>query len=104
MDIRCRHSFFRFGLRTMLVVVLLFAAPMTWIGGKLEASRRQAKTVAALRALGVQWFEYDDPETTLPTGLKWLTKLTGPDAFRNVTSANCEYAWVDDAVMRQLES
>ena len=39
---------YQYSLRTLLVVVTLFAIACSWFGGKLQAARRQREAVAVI--------------------------------------------------------
>jgi len=87
---RARRHWFRFSLRTLLVVVTLAGCGLGWLGIKVREARRQQANVESLLKLGCT-VEYDyeyDPDypasDTPPPGPSWLRGLLGDDFFRSV--------------------
>ena len=76
-----RRRWFRFSLRTLLVLMLLACIGMGWLGVKMQQVRRQRDAVAAMERLGgvVHWV-HDYPDVGLQ-GKAWLRQLLGDDFF-----------------------
>ena len=82
---------FRFGLRTLLIVVTVAGSAFGWLGVKLREARRQHDVAATIVNLGgdVQYdYEFDSLgnyiPNAMPPGPKWLHSLLGDDFFRSV--------------------
>ena len=73
---------FQYSLRTLLLIVTLFALPCGWLGVKMQQARRQRQAAAAIEMSGgvVYWTE--------PSGPIWLRTLLGDDCFKQVRSVS----------------
>jgi hypothetical protein len=89
-----KRRWFQFSLRTLMIVVTVFAIVGGWFGAKMERARRQKATVEAIRK-SVGWAGYDyqvEPSGQLipnatPPSPAWLRKMLGDDFFADVISA-----------------
>lgn len=85
-----KRRWFRFSLRTLLVVVLLLSLPLGWFAVKLRQAEKQRKAVEAIReARGRVVYDYElkDDEFYVrpePPGPAWLRRLVGDDFFADV--------------------
>ncbi len=64
---------FQYSLRTLLILVTLFAIPCSWLAVKRHQAQREREAAAAFEKLGgsVAWSN--------PSGPVWLRKLIGDD-------------------------
>lgn len=73
---RPRRRFLQFRLRTLLVIVLLLAAPLGWVTNR---RRKQDQAIATIESLGgrveFRWKNTDDYR--VPPHSKWLRRLVG---------------------------
>ncbi|MEM6365455.1 MAG: hypothetical protein AAF745_13595 [Planctomycetota bacterium] len=82
---------FRFRLRTLLVIVLLFAVLSAWIGDDLIRSRVQRPVVARIEAAGGNvYYDYQVRPTgihpdTPPPGSQFVQSLFGKDIYATAT-------------------
>lgn len=87
----CRR-WFRFSLRTLLLMVTFGAAAFGWLGINLRAAQRQRDAVAAVQKLGgFVGYDYQmdsagnlDANAVAPAPA-WLRKIAGDDFFADVT-------------------
>jgi hypothetical protein len=76
---------FRFGLRTLLLFVLVCAVVFSWLAVKMDQARKQREAVEAIVEAGGEVeldYEHDRPAEPLPPA--WLRKLLGDEFFRDV--------------------
>lgn len=94
-----QRRWFRFSLRTLLLVVTVACVGFGWMGHKLRQAERQREAVAAIRELGA-WVHYDSD--VYPPDHKrrpsWLRQSIGEDVFANVVDVRWERA-SDDALV-----
>lgn len=86
---------FQYGLRTLLMAVLLVSICMSWLGVKLQRARRQREVVETVqRAGGLVYYRYKDTSKYylhLSSDFKdppipaWLLDLLGTDFFMRVS-------------------
>jgi Leucine-rich repeat (LRR) protein len=95
MNANPKPRWFRFSLRTLLVLVTMAGAGFGWLGMKMRQAQRQKEAVEAIQKLGgVVTFDYEedsngkliDPPT--PPGPAWLRDLLGDGFFANVTKVH----------------
>ena len=84
---------FQYGIRSLLLLVVVVAVPFSWLATEREAAGKQREAVDAIVKAG-GWVVYDNefdlsgnriPEVT-PPGPRWLCRLLGDDLFGNVWS------------------
>jgi Leucine Rich repeat len=81
-----KRRWFRYSLRTFLIVVTVCGV---WLGWKLRAAREQQRAVATVRELGGSVkYDYEDGSTGLLLEPPWLLELLGRDFFHNVVSVD----------------
>jgi Leucine-rich repeat (LRR) protein len=103
---RPKRRWYQYSLRTLLIIVTLFAVACSWFAVKLQQARRQREAVEAIVKLG-GWVAYDyqlDASGNIwqgmePAGPAWLRKILGDDFFRTVVYAQPK----DDASMLILK-
>jgi hypothetical protein len=82
-----RRRWFRYSLRTMLIVTTLLGV---WFARAAENARKQERAVKAIEAgggtVGYHWCDGPWTGTPQPPGPEWLRKLVGPHFFDTVTS------------------
>jgi hypothetical protein len=93
LDTRTKLRWYQFSLRTLLIVVTLFAVACSWFAVKMGQAKRQKDIVATIRNAGgtVGYdFQYDESgESTLafaPAIPAWLLDLLGLDFFSSSVS------------------
>jgi len=86
-----KRRFFRFSLRTLLVVVVLLSVGMGWFAFKMRQAERQRKAVEALKEVsGMIGYDYQTSEGRYvysraePPAPAWLTRLLGVDFLSDV--------------------
>ena len=103
-----RLRWFRFSLRTMLLVVVVFAV---WLGVQTNRARRQREAVAAILQLkGTVIYDYQQvsPSRLLfnskaqPRAPAWLRQLVGDEYFQEVAVVHFGYPEVTDADLEHL--
>ncbi len=100
---------FQYSLRTLLVVVTLFAIPCSWLAVKIRQAKRQQEAVAAIQKLGGSVI-YDWPagwkparNVKPPPGPVWLRNLLGVDLFQTVNTVDLSGTQVADEDIRKLQ-
>lgn len=87
-----KRRWYRFSLRTLLVVILLLSVLLGWFALKLRQAERQRRAVEAIRkAGGTVFYDYQfHEESGTTTGVRespvpaWLRELIGEDFFASV--------------------
>jgi len=103
-----KHRWFRFSLRTLLIVVVLLSLPLGWF---VRQAQRQRKAVEAIRkAGGLVWYDYELDEDGFSTGTEepptpaWLRELIGDDFFLDVVGVGvAEDTGVGDVVLEHVK-
>lgn len=110
MDIRPKRHWFRYSLRTLLVIVTVCSALFGWLGIKVRQAQRQKDAVEAIREL--HWdvkydYEYDPNATRFvpptPPGPAWVRNSFGVDFLANVVYVDFLSDGVTDAGLDYLE-
>ena len=99
-----RRRWYRYGLRTLLIVVTLAGCGFGWLAMKVREGRRQQAAVEAIRELGggvAYDYEFDAQgnyaANATPPGPAWLRALLGDDFFRNARRVGLAGSLVNDA-------
>lgn len=83
-----RRRFLRFGLRTLLLLMVMVAVPLAWKCNRVRAQRRVVEVVAAAGGFTTydhQVFPKDgDDVFAKPPGPPWLRRIVGDDFFAEV--------------------
>jgi len=95
MNDKPKRRWFRFSLRTLLLLVTIASAGFGWLGVKVRAKQREREAVKAIQKFGgivnydfqYEWYEKPRPShlKPIPPGPAWLRSLLGDDAFANVS-------------------
>lgn len=100
---------FQFGIRSLLLFVLVSSPAFGWLGIEMKQARRQAEALVAIRNLG--WEAESDWNTDRygqslpgpkPPGPEWLRKILGVDFFSAVYEVVVDRASVTDANLEHL--
>jgi hypothetical protein len=95
---KTKPRWFQYRLRTLLVVMTLWAIACSWYAGKVLRVRRQREAAAAIEELGgrMHW--------TQPSGPAWLRNLLGDACFRTADDVDLASirAPVSDAALAQV--
>lgn len=92
-----KRRWFRYSMRTLLVLMLLVSAGMSWMAVKMRDARRQREAVETIRrSMGVVKYDCEigfdglsNADKTLP-GPAWLRHLMGDDFFFTVVEADLQ--------------
>src|SRR5438045_9635175 len=99
---KLRRRWLRFGLRSLLLLVLLIAVSLGWA---IHKARQQGIAVAALKEIGCS-VSYFDPQLSLTerslTVLERLRTLLGEAEPRNVTQVDCFGSKISEAGMAHI--
>lgn len=82
-----KRRWYRFSLRTLLVIVLMAAVGLSWLAVKMEQAKRQREAVTAIEELGgiaIYHEGFEDPYGHIEL-YSQLCNLLGYDFFNNVT-------------------
>ncbi len=87
---------FQFGIRSLLILPVIVAVSAAWVSVQKTQSRREQEAVVLIRKFGgkVLWSK--------PIGPVWARGILGDDLFISVSSVNCDYTDVSDAVLENL--
>jgi hypothetical protein len=106
---------FQFGVRSLLVLVVAVALPLSWLKAEMQAAKKQEETVNALTNAGCQvWFQNDNQLVPSTGGIRsmpslyswpfwgpspgivsewpWLLRLFGRHFFYDVEEVDCDPA------------
>ena len=101
-----KRRWFRFSLRTLLVVVVLLCLPLGWFAARLRDAERQRKAVEAIRAAGGA-VKYDYQEAggwgAEPNAPAWLREVVGDDFFSDVVEVHLLGTTFGDESMEHLK-
>jgi hypothetical protein len=107
---KSKLRWYQFSLRTLLIVVTLFAVACSWFAVKMNQARKQKKAVDAIRKVGGAifydyWTEGQARLETHPEPLEphWLQQLIGEDFFHNVTYVHLGGEKVSDQNLEHLK-
>jgi hypothetical protein len=101
---------FQFGIRALLLLMVVVAIPCGWLAAAREQARKQRDAVAEIEKAG-GWVHYDyelnaaaglAPGAT-PPGPSWLRRLLGDDVLVDVSDVGLGGDKASDAVLQQLE-
>lgn len=100
---------YQFSLRTLLIVVTLFALACSWFAVKMREAERQKQAKQAILEIGgdVRYdFEFDsageETDADGPSGPAWLIQLLGEDFFKNVVAVEIPADHLDKEMLSQL--
>jgi len=90
MDAKPKRRWFRFSLRTLLVLATIACAGFGWLGVKMQQARRQQQAVEKLEKLGARVvYDYQiDPDrgwfmdSAVPTGSRLDSEVARRSFFR----------------------
>jgi hypothetical protein len=95
-----KRRWFQFRLRTLLLLVTVFAV---WFGWLAHQARQQKETVAWVREMeGTVYYDYEVDEDgqpiddAKPPGPKWLRDIVGIDFMADVVEVNLTFTQVSD--------
>lgn len=84
------RRFLQFRLKWLLVFVAVLAAPLSWLGWKLEEKRRERWAEGELERYCAYLYVSDDAlSNNVPPGPLWLRRLLGDDFFLHVSTVEC---------------
>jgi len=86
---------FQFGIRSLLVLVVIVAIPSSWFSVKMRAAQRQREAVESINDRGPVWIDYDRGfgngsigigliYNSVPPDPPWPRRVLGDDFFRDV--------------------
>ena len=102
-----RRRWFRFSLRSLLLLVVLVAIPLGW---KVNRVRNQRMVVAEIEKLhGQMYYDYQrnfigGSTSAAPPGPNWLRDILGVDYFADVVHVNVSGPQVTDKTLARLLS
>lgn len=88
-----------FGLRGLLVLVLLCSLPLAWLSRDVIRSQRESAVAERIRAAGGQaWYDYQENQVCFmgaavipePRGPKWVRKLFGQHVYSSITHVDLQ--------------
>ena len=81
MDAMPQHRWFRYSLRTLLILVTVASAGFGWLGFKVRQKQRERTSVVELKKLGAFIRYRHEVQASPSPGPEWLLKLLGDDFF-----------------------
>jgi hypothetical protein len=96
-----RRPWFRYSMRTLLILVTVAAI---WFGLLAQSARKQREAVQAVLAAGgsVQYdYQRRGPQSE-PRGQRWLRKLIGDEYFQEVVGVVVQSNSADDELLLQI--
>jgi hypothetical protein len=107
METKSQRRWFRYSLRTLLVLVTIASVAFCWLGLKMRQSQRQKEAVEAIRKLGGYVAYYHEGRHMVvappPPGPVWLRTLAGDDVFSQVHHVRLSGETVTDADLVHLQ-
>ena len=105
-----KRRWYRFSLRTLLIVLVLLSLLLGWFALKIRQAQRQRQVVEAIQKAG-GWVRYDFEvdESGAPIGgekwpgLAWLRKLFGEDLLGDVDTVGSFGSEVSDVLLEQFK-
>jgi Leucine-rich repeat (LRR) protein len=104
---------FQYGIRSLLVLVVVVAIPCSWLSAERERVRKQRQAVEEIRKAGgmvahSNIYQLDPSGNRIlgapPPGPAWLCELLGYDLFGNVTLVQLSNSQVSDATLKHLKA
>ena len=102
-----KRRWYQYSLRTLLIVVTLFALACSWFAVKMQQAKRQRETVEAIKKVGgFIFYDYQIDESGKvihsagPFAPIWLRNLLGDDFFYDVVYAEV----FSDTALAQLKN
>src|SRR4029077_18430243 len=94
-----RRRWFRFSLRSLMLLVVLIAVP---IGLKTNQVRNQRLVVAEIESLGGHVMWAYEPSRSEPPGPNWLRRLLGDDFFAEIYHVTIDNPGVTDETIGSI--
>jgi Leucine rich repeat len=93
---KSKRRWHQYSLRTLMIIVTLFAVACSWFTVQMQQAKRQREAVEALIKLGgFVGYDYETNSDGFmrirgvkPPGPEWLRRLLGDDFFNNVVYVN----------------
>ena len=106
-----KRRWFRFSLKTMLIVIMLMGGLLGWIAKETVRAERQRRAVETIeKANGEVWYDYEFSEPLVrnwkpkPPASAWLEELVGVDPFADVVVVSiCEFAKDVDVLLEHVK-
>jgi len=99
----------QFGMKTLMLVMLLAILAISWLAVKVRAVQQQRKAVEMIEEVGGSvCYDYqlrpynDDAGPPPPPGPAWLRRRFGDDVFAKVVDVGCTNCEDADVVLRAL--
>ena len=97
-----RRRWFRFSLRTLLILTAVFAA---WLGVWVDRARKQRRAVTMIEeAGGSVVYDYNYTPSRKPEGPAWLRESIGNEYFDDVLQVNLDFSRATDAALDYLSA
>jgi len=102
-----RRRWFRYSLRTLLVVVTIFCVALGYWTHRANRQKAVVKWVQEHRGLVYYDFQYDDKDKYIvdakPPGPKWLREFLGKDYLATVVGVDFQNGWFLNTEFRELK-
>ena len=96
-----KRRFFRYSLRTLMLVVTLICV---WLGITVKRAREQRSAVEAIQKLGGDvYYEHQFINSNDPPGPEWLRQLIGDEYFFSVAIARLYGSKVNDTSLASIK-
>lgn len=107
---KIQRRWYQYSLRTLMIVVTLFAVACSWLAVKMQQAKRQREAVETIEKLGGMVcydYEWDSGsgyriKGAKPPGPAWLRKVLGDDIFCSVNFVDIHETYLD-TVMEHLK-
>jgi hypothetical protein len=103
-----KRNWFKFSLRTLFVVVTVFAI---WLGSLVHHAQQQRTAIAAIEAVDGYYYydyQYEPPETyygdRLPPGPVWLWKFADQNMFFDVVAVGLNSKPANDETLKLVRT